>query len=95
LSAPSRKSLKIASRLLAGLAVITWFFSVGLGLEYDNSRPRAPLPAEGKVYPFANHERVVYLTKGEQYRWKLLVYGAVCLFLGGAALDYFQRRSAN
>ena len=86
------KTSKVLPIVLAGAALASWLVSVALGLQYDKTRPTVAQPNEGRIYCFANHGHVVYLTAIEKSHWNLFVTAAVCFFLTGAVLVSVQRR---
>jgi hypothetical protein len=45
---------------------LAWLFAVWLAMNYFGfHRPRNPIPAEGRVYPFNDHGTLVYLSRAE------------------------------
>lgn len=45
---------------------LAWILVVWLAMNYFGfTRPRNPVPAEGRFYPFNDHGTIVYLTKIE------------------------------
>jgi len=52
-----------------------------LTILFSSTRPRSQHPEIGRVYPLNNHGVVVYLTRGENFAFVLLIVLAV-IFLG-------------
>jgi hypothetical protein len=51
---------------LAIAAVLLWLTAFVLFLHFADTRPTSPEPVEGRVYPWNDNGRFVYLNRGEQ-----------------------------
>jgi hypothetical protein len=83
--------MKPFPKILACSALLVWFSSIYLFLQYDATRPTTRQPAKGRVYSSNNHRHVTYLTEREEGNLHALVIGAISLFVTAALIDYFQR----
>ena len=81
---------KFASRF-AGYLVATWMVVVWLSMNYFGyTRPRNPVPAEGRLYPFRDHYTVVFLTL-----WERLIVDSWWGAFGALALVIFLGRKSE
>jgi|HubBroStandDraft_6_1064221.scaffolds.fasta_scaffold548039_2 hypothetical protein len=78
---------------LAIAAVLLWFTAFGLFLHFADTRPTSPEPAEGRVNPWNDHGRFVYLNQSEQNQLYALGGTAAAFFVTAAFLGAFRKAS--
>jgi hypothetical protein len=71
-------------------ALLLWYGSIFLSLEYDATRPTSLQPFEGRVFSQNNHGHVVYLTAEENLRIDLLDWAALGIFMVGFLIQHVQ-----
>jgi len=60
-----RKRRSLMLRVISSIW-LAWISAVWIAMNYFGfHRPRTPIPAEGRLYPFNDHGTVVYLTRAE------------------------------
>jgi hypothetical protein len=83
------KRRKFAFRL-SGYLAGTWMMVAWLSMNYFGfTRPRNPVPAEGRLYPFRDHYTVVFLTL-----WEHLIVRSYWWAFGALALAIFLQRNS-
>jgi hypothetical protein len=70
-----------------------WFVSMYFG----TSRPKSPMSAEGRIYPYYFHGTIVYVTKFESFIvhfdiWILLICATMGVGFAAKWLDTLERR---
>jgi hypothetical protein len=70
---------------------MTWAFVAWLSMSYFGiTRPRSPIPAQGRFYSYNDHGTVVYLTHGENLLidsfewcwWAIVLVGLLAVKFG-------------
>ena len=86
---PKRQSIiqRLVVIILISLSFGVLALDVSLDSVYFETRPRSPLPEEGRVYPeYVHHGALVYLTKLEKLQYEYSSVVVVVLFGAGALL---------
>ena len=83
----SRKQL---GKSLAVIALLLWFASLWLFLQYSSTRPHERVPEQGRIYEINNHSTYSYLTASENAL--LLALQVIPLLLFGAGYWLSQPR---
>jgi hypothetical protein len=78
---------------MATSAMLIWFGSVALFMQYAATRPRNPEPTNGRIYSINNHGAIAYLNASENLRLWLLPGLALTLFFAALAIDRWASKS--
>ncbi len=70
-----------------------WFMSMYFG----TSRPKSPMSAEGRIYPYYFHGTIVFVTRFESFIvrfdiWILLICATMGIGFAAQRLDMLERR---
>jgi hypothetical protein len=89
----SRIGLRSFFYVLVFLTFVVWC----LAMYFGTSRPTSPISADGKIYPYYFHGKIVYLTKFESFIvrfdiWILLLCVTVAVGFVVKRLETFEAR---
>jgi len=82
---------KRLSRIVGSFALASWLAAAWVYTDYAFSRPKQPIPEEGRVWEISNHGDSRYVTTSEYLLW----FGLAIVGIGATGASMWLYQSAT